>query len=195
MASLSNQAVINVADCRLTGNEAGFGGGMTASASSGGIVNVTSCWFGENIAHECCDTGIWWTECYVDGLENDLYFGGGADMRTFGPGSEINVANCVFANNDAVRAGGAHFGVCDGGTINVVNSTSVNNTAAGFHLRLGTGFLNASGKVIVANSIVPGNDSQVEIELRGRRSRRRRQRRHGRLDPLAGRLGAMRRMR
>ncbi len=134
---------IEVTRSDFTANEAGFGGGLYAHAfgdsSQSSRVRVTNCRFFDNIAHDCCNTGIYFDACFIDGRApqgNGLYYGGGADVRTYGGGS-VTVTNSLFAGNAGDRGGGAHGSTCDGGSIQFTNNTVVGNSGSGFHLRVG----------------------------------------------------------
>lgn len=159
---------IRVTRSEFERQEASFGGGLFAVASgalpavTGGRIIVDGSRFYDNVAHWRPDTGIYNDLCFIDGRPpdgNNLYFGGGADLRTI-TGGVISVTNSVFAGNRGTRAGGAHASSCNGGTIDFVNCTMVDNEPAALHARLGRRDVAgepASGVIRVANSIVRGD--------------------------------------
>jgi len=148
-----------VTDCTFADNEAGFGGGLMALVSDNSLLEVTGCRFTGNVAHQCCNTGVYHTACWRDGIENGLFFGGGADLRTFDPTGRIVLHNSVFYDNSAVRGGGLHLAPCSGGTIEMTNCTVADNTGGGgVHLRAGL-----DGSIDAYNSIVWGNEGEEVV--------------------------------
>jgi len=120
-------------------------------------VHVTGCRFSGNTAFGCCDTGVYWTECFQDGSPNGRYYGGAGDLRTF-YGGLIEIVNSEVVGNDATYGGGLHLGTCGGGDIRVINSTIADNGTSGLHLRLGLApSYQTTSEVDVGNSIVWGN--------------------------------------
>lgn len=159
------------------GHEAGFGGGIFAAASGeesgsgGATIRIDGARVLDNLSHACCDTGIYYDSCFVDGRTPEgsgLYYGGGADLRTVFGGT-ITVANSLFARNSATGGGGGgvHAGSCAGGTIDFINTTIAGNTGTGLHTRFAGPRVpgpEGHGQVRVANSIVRGNEGQIVVE-------------------------------
>ena len=172
----AGRSEIRVSGSEFERQEASFGGGLFAVASgslpavAGGRIVITASRFYDNVAHWMPGTGIYADGCFTDGRPptgNDLYFGGGADLRTI-TGGTISVTNSVFAGNRGARAGGAHASSCNGGTIDFVNCTMVDNEPAALHARLGRRAVageTASGVIRVANSIVRGDGSTDGVVL------------------------------
>jgi predicted outer membrane repeat protein len=169
-----DSSTIEVTRSDFTANEAGFGGGLYAhafgDAASSSRVRVTHCRFFDNIAHNCCNTGIYFDACFVDGRPpqgSGLYYGGGADVRTYGGGS-VTVTNSLFAGNSGDRGGGAHGSTCDGGSIQFTNNTVVGNTGSGLHMRVGAPRDTPVAKraeLRITNSIVRQNVNGDQIAL------------------------------
>lgn len=173
----NNSAAIDLLRSDFTGHEASFGGGVFATAArslpedAGGRIRIDGCRFLENVAHSCCNTGIYYDSCFIDGVPprgNGLYYGGGADLRTITGGS-ITVASSLFAGNSGTRGGGASASSCAGGTIDLLNTTIVENDQNALHVRFGTPRVSGPtgmGQVRVANSILRGNagGAQVVVE-------------------------------
>lgn len=168
----AGSSTIDFVRAEIRGHEGGFGAGLFAvargdlpAAPGGGTIRIDGVRFFDNVAHECCNTGIYSDSCFVDGLPpggNGLYYGGGADVRTI-TGGAIVVANSLFAGNSGTRGGGAHASSCAGGTIDFVNTTIVDNDGAGIHTRFGlprNAGLTGLGEIRVTNSIVRDNDAQ-----------------------------------
>ncbi|HEX6097807.1 MAG TPA: hypothetical protein VF432_15890 [Thermoanaerobaculia bacterium] len=171
----SEAATIDVLRTDFRNHEAGFGGGLLAIAAgnipetAGGKIRIDGARFFDNVAHECCDTGIAYDACFTDGRPpqgDGRYTGGGADLRTLAGGA-ITVTSSLFAGNAAMQGGGVHASSCAGGTIDVVNTTIVGSEGNGIHARFGlsrvpalTGF----GEIRVANSIVRDNLEQIVVE-------------------------------
>jgi hypothetical protein len=139
---------------------------MVGATINDGSIEVIDCTFEDNIAHECCDTGVYWTLCFQDGLPNGQYWGGGADLRTVF-GGEVRIVNSLFARNEAEFAGGLHLSSCgdpafelDGGVVELINSTIVENIGSGAHVRLGS-----AGTVSISNSIVHANLGEEALPI------------------------------
>lgn len=158
-------AVARIIGCTFDGNVGGFGGGLMAVASVDiglplvdPVIEVAACSFTSNLANGCCDTGLWWTECFQDGQSGD-YYGGAANFRTL-YGGRIEVANCLAAGNSATFAGGFDVASCGGGEISIVNSTVADNGSSGLHVRAAVaGSYQAGSTVQIANTIAAGNGS------------------------------------
>jgi len=165
------QTTLTVSDCVFSDNHAGFGGGLLLSlAMDTGYLEpdaqafVTNCRFEGNVVDACCNTGIYHTPCFVDGLTNGKYWGGAADMRTQ-YGGLIEIANCLVNGNDAVRAGGFHLVTCGGGEIRLINSTVADNFPSGVHVRQGVEALQLAANVLIANDILTGNGTGPDKQL------------------------------
>lgn len=149
-------------------NDGGFGGGIVGSASESGELTISEAVVAENVASAaCCNTGIYSSECFVDGLGNNSYWGGGADLRTF-YGGRISVYNALFDNNSASNGGGIHAAACGGGVIDIGASTVVRNGPSGLHLRNGgaASVGGASGVISASNLVVAENVNQIRVTLR-----------------------------
>lgn len=167
------RAVVELNRVTFAENEAGFGGGLFTIASGdqpawpGGQIHVTNSHFLGNVAHPCCDVGLYSDPCFEDGREGSgSFYGGGIDARTI-RGGLITLTNSLFARNTGSRAGGAHASSCDGGTIRFVNTTIVDNEESGLHRRLGRNekLEESVGRIDVANSIIRDNDSESPLPL------------------------------
>ncbi len=150
-----------VLDSVFADNEAGFGGGLMGIVSDASVFEVSGCSFNGNVAHQCCNTGAYHTACWRDGIENGLFFGGGADLRSLDPTGRIALSNSVFSGNSAVRGGGLHLAPCNGGPIEMTGCTVADNTAGGgLHMRAGI-----TGSIDVSNSIIWGNEGdEIVVE-------------------------------
>jgi uncharacterized repeat protein (TIGR01451 family) len=166
---------VAVTQSDFVGNQAGFGGGIFAMAVGqlpaieGGRITIDRSRILGNVAEACCGAGKYIDSCFADGLEEtELFYGGGADLRTIRGGS-IEVTNSLVAGNSGLRGGGAHASSCDGGRVAFTNVTVSENQPSGLHLRLDvpeSTETNSPGTIRVANSIVRGNSGvQIPVEL------------------------------
>jgi len=165
---VSGSGTLSLEDIDAIDNDAGFGGGIFGSADSNARLTISGAIVADNIASgACCATGIYSSECFVDGSGNPRFWGGGADLRTL-YGGEIAVYNSLFENNTANRGGGVHMAACGGGYLEFVNNTAVGNAPTGLHLRNGGAASEggAAGVLVASNSIIADNVDAVEITLR-----------------------------
>ncbi len=171
-SEIGEDSTVRVEGCRFEDNTSGFGGGVFAQGwHSAGLpgsppaFTLTGSRFTGNTASACCDTGIYSSPCWKDGVNyGQTYYGGGADVRV-GDGATAGIYDCVFAGNTGVRGGGLSVSTCGepeyslyGGVIDIANTTVHQNTGTGLDLRIGR-----SGQIRLANSIVRGNTSAQEI--------------------------------
>jgi len=171
-ATAGDAATVEILECDIARNEAGFGGGIYTTTFGAedpeqlSRVTIDRVRLHANVAHECCDTGIYVDGCFVDGALPDgdgRYYGGGADMRTVGGGA-TTMTNSLVSQNEGAAGGGIHTSTCGGGTIDVINCTVVDNHGSGALARLGLSSNqpeNGRGAIRVANSIVRGNTGET----------------------------------
>ncbi len=165
-------ATIRIERCDFIENFGGFAGGLFASiAIDIGLpppdpqMIISDCVFQGNTADGCCNTGIYWTECYQDGSTNGRFFGGAADIRTL-YGGRIEINNCLVTDNDATLAGGFHLATCGGGEILLNNATFADNATSGLHVREGFApSFQTDGSVAIANTISTTNGDSLADNL------------------------------
>lgn len=171
---LGLEATALIQGCTFMDNTAGFGGGIFGQTIEAGYfdnpestIEVNDCDFLGNVADaSCCNTGIYWSLCWQDGVTWGTYFGGGLDLRA--STGTIRLANSLFAANEAVDAAGFHMSTCGevdfdlfGGTIEVANVTVADNIGEGVRLRVGF-----TGDMDLSNLIVTGNtEAQLPTEF------------------------------
>jgi hypothetical protein len=158
-----------VTDCRFVGNRAGKGGGAVGVVSSDSPdlqpraeLFFTGCMFVGNEAGDCCNTGLWWSECYQDGPGR--YVGGAADLRTF-YGGLIRLVNCLASGNSGGVGGGFALTTCGGGDIELINGTVAGNERSGVHARLGLAATQTDSAVDIANTVAWNNGTTNDDQL------------------------------
>ncbi len=167
---------VSVRDCTFTNNHGGFGGGLFALALAG-VLEVDRCRFDGNIADPAgVDVGNFANPCWVGGPDHGkngegLFYGGGAVL--YAQGSEFDhplarASNCVFVNNTVSigRAGGVELQTCEGGVVEMVNCTVLNNGDSGVFMAVGSKHPldGTPSSVRVSNSIIRGHVVNVEFE-------------------------------
>jgi hypothetical protein len=133
---IENEGTLNLSDCVISGCSAngagnGYGGGLD---NYQGTVTVTGCTISGNSS--TTDGGglatyggsITLTECTVSGNSSD---NGAGISNSSNAGGTIDVIRCTVYNNNAT-AGSNNYGggiFCNGGTLNLTNSTISGNSA------------------------------------------------------------------